>query len=95
MRLPFVPDCFEVDTSIEGNFTTSYSKHENVVSPEKCQEYCQVNNECQFFVLDLSNNDCWLKTSDVNKKITKQHVVGPKYCGTFIPNLVFRMVVNT
>ena len=73
----FQRNCFEEDLNYEG-FGISDNKILNVQAKEDCQRICEKRFECKFWT--LSQNVCWLKSSDQGRKIQKGKISGPKFC---------------
>ena len=64
-----------------GDILGSTHIYKNMSDPKKCQMRCQHNLECNYFVLDLINFECFLKRSDAGKIYKLGHISGPKSCG--------------
>ena len=64
-----------------GDILGSTHIYNNISDPKQCQMRCQHNLECNYFVLDLINFECFLKRSDAGKIYKLGHISGPKSCG--------------
>ena len=51
-----------------------------------CQSLCQQRNECKFFTYIPETKACWLKTSDIGRRLSPlhgtRHISGKKFCQT-------------
>ena len=56
----------------------------NIKSASECQEICQSNNNCNYFVHDRIKSWCWLKTNVNNQKAQEGSTLGPRYCDRYI-----------
>jgi len=77
--------CLEENARYMGANISKKSKKKNVPSAENCQQKCQKNPECMFFVWNSDKNQCILKKAkgSVRKNCGKQctgKVSGPKNC---------------
>ena len=69
--------CFETDVNFAG-FGISDNKIPNVQSPDDCQIQCEKRLDCMFWT--LSQNICWLKSSDEGRRVQNGKISGPKSC---------------
>ena len=74
----------------DGNVLESPHLHKNISDPSTCQRRCQHNFECNYFVFDLNNLECFLKRSDAGKVYKLDHISGPKNCGKWNRNMYFK-----
>lgn len=70
-------NCFETDVNFAG-FGIPDNKIPNVQSPEDCQIQCEKRLDCMFWT--ISQNICWLKSSDEGRRVQKGKISGPKSC---------------
>ena len=70
-------NCFETDVNFAG-FGISENKIPNIQSPEDCQFQCEKRLECRFWT--ISQNICWLKSSDAGRRVENGKISGPKFC---------------
>ena len=69
--------CYEPDVNFAG-FGISDNKIPNIPSPEDCQLQCEKRTECRFWT--LSQNICWLKSSDEGRRVQNGKISGHKLC---------------
>ena len=70
-------NCFETDVNFAG-FGISDNKIPNIKFPEDCQSQCEKRLECRFWT--ISQNICWLKSSDDGRRVENGKISGPKFC---------------
>ena len=78
------PSCFLPDKFLIG---ADIQSENNVISATRCQELCQKNPACHYFVLNERHegqNGCYLRNKAAIKNIIPMIGVtlGPKYCPT-------------
>lgn len=80
-------NCFTQDNDFIGNPVRDIKDFhiDEIYSPEDCQNQCQNDIDCQFWVWNGPNsngnkNTCWLKASDAELAVRNGKVSGPKCC---------------
>ena len=79
--------CFLWNTKLDAGFDpidNGYAHLGNIPSAASCQEACHRNTQCQYFVWDQVENECFLKKRNwrkVTSKFVEKYVSGPKECG--------------
>jgi hypothetical protein len=75
-------DCIEQNTKITSptiqNISTSSGIKDATV---ECMAACQSSNVCKYWTLDVQNQLCQLKETNVNKSSSVTAVSGEKFCG--------------
>ena len=79
----FISDCFDYDAKATGNKVIR-EKHyfQDVRNAKDCQKICQQSMTCKYFVYNLINKSCNLKSEGASKtKESKlQFIFGPRNC---------------
>ena len=71
-------DCFEENIGYPYGDIHSDLKYSS--SPEGCQELCQANAKCLYWVFNVGSKLCWLKDTIIERISTFGKIAGPKYC---------------
>ena len=81
-------ECLETDTDFNGHDLNDKPSDDNYArgsgrrdSYHECQELCKLTAACNFFTWHSSDNDCYLKTSDVGRYTVVGHISALKNCG--------------
>ena len=85
---PLITSCYSFGTGFSyGDYLDYFTE----VDYSACQVRCQNHVGCNFFSYYQSNNECYMKTSDENRRSNNDVVSGPAYCtgdgvtGTTVP----------
>ena len=70
----------EVDVDYYG-YDIGISPIMKINSWKDCAKHCHKNNDCKFWTHQDSNNRCWLKTGNDERRILKGAISGTKNCG--------------
>ena len=84
--------CVEEDTNYAG-YGISDNRVNEIYSPEDCQIQCQSRPDCEFWTWNskdfpLHPNTCWLKSSDLGRKLQKGKASGPSECKSSLTNIL-------
>ena len=71
-------DCFEENIGYPYGDIHSDLKYSS--GPEGCQELCQANAKCLYWVFNVGSKLCWLKDTIIERISTFGKIAGPKYC---------------
>ena len=79
--LPVATQCFEQNTDFHSNVIhLGYGVDTKQNSATDCQLFCQNKEGCDFFTFNTVSKECWLKTSDVGRRVAYHHISGTKFC---------------
>ena len=81
--VPTEAECFEPGVGYNYGEYLDYFTTEDEV---ECQERCQKHMGCKFFSYYQSNNECYMKTGDKNRRNNAQVISGPRYCPGAVVN---------
>jgi len=85
--------CLELDTAMPGNdLDNGRGRIKDVASWIQCDAYCMEENDCKFWTYQVKNGNCFLKTSDANRKSDKNGAIsGSSGCSTEV-RIEFKLI---